>query len=142
MSAVLVRAALEAAIAAMTPPLATDWENDGYKTAAGTPGSPVPGTPYQEVRLLLAEPDNSAFGSLYTEQGYMQVKLKYPNIGGTGAATARAELIRSTFTRGATFTASGQKVHVTRTPEISPGPSEDDRFVLLVKVRIHAHIGS
>jgi len=133
MSAVLVRSALEVALAAMSPALATAYEN--------APFTPVSGTPYQRVNLLLAEPNNPEMGGLYTEQGYLQISLAYPLNAGPGAATARAELIRSTFPRGATFTSGGVKVHVTRTPEIAPGRIEEDRFVIPVKVRIHAHVG-
>lgn len=133
MSALLVRAALEVALAAMTPTLATAYENAPY--------TPVVGTPFQRVTMLFATPDNPEFGSLYTEQGFLQVDLSYPLNAGPGDASARAELIRSTFTRGATFIASAVKVHVTRTPEIMPGRVEADRYVVPVRIPFHAHIG-
>jgi hypothetical protein len=132
MSALLVRAALEVALAAMTPSLATAWEN--------TPYTPVAGTPYQQVTLLLAEPDNSQIGPSYTEQGYLQVSLAYPLNDGPAAAATRAELIRSTFYRGASFAASGVTVNIERTPEISPGRVDQDRYVIPVKIRFYAHI--
>jgi hypothetical protein len=133
MSAVLVRAALEVALAAMSPALATAWENAPY--------TPVAGTPYQRVTLLLAEPANLEMGSArYTEQGYLQISLAYPLNAGAGAATARAELIRSTFYRGASFTSGGVTVNIEKTPEIAPGRVEEDRYVIPVKVRFFAHV--
>jgi hypothetical protein len=133
MSAILVRRALEVALAAMTPALATAWENAPY--------TPVVGTPYQRVTLMLAEPDNPEMGSArYTEQGIFQIDLKYPLNGGPSAVTTRAELIRSTFYRGASFTSGGVTVNIEKTPEIAPGRVEEDRFVIPVKVRIFAHI--
>jgi hypothetical protein len=132
MSAVLIRSALEAALAGMSPAVAVAWEN--------APFTPTAGTPYAQVHLLLAQPDNNEIGRAHTEQGFLQVDLKYPL--GTGPATAstRAELIRSTFYRGASFTASGVTAHIERTPEIMPGRVEEDRYVIPVRIRFYAHI--
>jgi hypothetical protein len=134
MSAVKVRQALEVALAAMSPSLATAWENSAY--------APVAGTPFQRVTVLLAEPANPVIGpDFHTEQGFMQVDLNYPLNAGPAAAEARAELIRSTFNRGASFTASGVTTTIERTPEIMPGRVEEDRFVKPVRIRFYAHIG-
>lgn len=129
---VSVRAALETALNSMSPALATAWENVSF--------TPVPGTPHQQVHLLCAMPDNSEHGRTHFEQGYMQVKLMYPLQIGTSTIAARAELIRSTFYRGAAFTSGGVAVRVTHTPEVSPGSVEGDRFAVPVKVRFAAFI--
>lgn len=135
MSALKVRNALETALNGMSPALATAWENHAY--------TPVAGTPFQRVTVLLAEPVNAEIGrsGLYMEQGFMQVDLAYPLNAGANAATTRAELIRTTFYRGASFTASGVTVTVERTPEIMPGRVDEDRFVVPVRVRFYAHVG-
>lgn len=133
MSSVLVRRALEVALAAMAPSIAYAWEN--------TPYTPVVGTPYAGVFLLLAQPaNNEVGGNLYREEGFLQVSLAYPLDAGPGAAAARAELIRTTFKRGSSFTASGVTVNIERTPEIAPGRIEEDRYVLPVKIRFYAHV--
>jgi hypothetical protein len=140
MSALLIRKALEVALAAMTPSMAIAYENQNF--------TPVVGAPYQQIALLLAEPDNSLVGraGMYRQDGFLQVDLKYPldgapgSIGGTEPATTRAELIRSTFYRGASFTASGVTVNIERTPEIMPARVEEDRFVIPVRVRFYAFI--
>ena len=140
MSALLIRAALEVALAAMTPSLATAYENQNF--------TPVLGTPYQQVTLLLAEPDNSIIGreGTYRQDGFLQIDLKYPldgtpgATGGVSPATTRAELIRSIFYRGASFTASGVTVNIERTPEIMPARVEEDRWVVPARVRFYAFI--
>ena len=138
MSAVLVRQALEVALAAMSPSLATAWENTPFTAAS-------PSTPYQRVTLLLAQPANDEMSSSYREEGFLQVDLNYP-IGSSNAtngpafAAARADLLRSTFPRGASFSASGVTVNVTRTPEIMPGRTEEDRYVVPVRIQFHSHI--
>ena len=133
MSIVLIRAALETALLAMSPALATVPENGSYK--------PVVDTPYQQVHLLAAPPSDDEVGAnLYTERGYMQVSLYYPLDAGPGAAAARAELIRSTFYRGLALTSGGINVVIERTPEIAPARTEADRYVLPVRVRFYAHV--
>lgn len=134
MTAPKVRQALEVALNGMSPPISYAWENSKF--------TPVVGTPYARVTLLLAEPANPEWGSGYTEQGFLQVDLAYPLNAGPNAATARAELIRSTFYRGASFTASGVTVNIERTPEILPGRVEEDRFVVPVRIRFYSHVRS
>jgi hypothetical protein len=126
MSIIKVRSALETAVNAMTPSLATAWEN--------TPYTPVTGTPYQWVSILFAEPDNTEIGRQYKEQGYMQIKLLYPVGTGSNAANTRADLIRTTFYRGSSFFNGGVTVIVKNTPSIVNGYNEDDRYCLTVKV--------
>jgi len=132
MSIVAIRAALEVALNAMSPALSTAWENAAF--------APVPGTPYQAVSLKWAQPDNVEFGSRHRELGFMEVKLMYPLQVGTSVAAARAELLRTTFYRGASFASGGVTVRIDKTPEVSPGAVEGDRFALPVKVRFFANI--
>lgn len=133
MSAILIRSALEAALYAITPAIATVAENAPY--------TPTPLIPYQQINLLLAPPlDSEVGGLLHTEQGYMQVSLYYPLDAGPGTAAARAELIRSTFYRGRAFSAGGVTVTIERTPEISPARIEPDFYVVPVKIRFFSHI--
>lgn len=152
-----IRAALETALNAMSPALATAWENVAF--------APVAGTPYQRINLLLASPENIEFSRTHREIGYMQVKLMYPLQTGTAAVSARVELIRSTFYRGACIVASGSHlggifnyliddmglvdswgvvdetiVIIDKTPEVSPGSVEGDRYAVPVKIRFYATI--
>mgnify|MGYP003334795421 CR=1 FL=1 len=132
MSVVSIRAALETALNAMSPSLSTAWENVAF--------TPVAGTPYQIVNMLFAPPVNREIGSRHQEQGYMQVRLMYPVQVGTATAAARAELLRTTFKRGNTFSSGGITVTITDTPEIVPGAVEGDRYAMPVKIRFVSNV--
>ena len=131
MSVVKVRTALEAAISAMTPALQTAYEN--------VPFTPTHGTPYQRVNVLFAEPGNQEYGANYQELGFMQITLFYPLETGTGAANARAELIRQTFKRGSSFQNGGLSVVIERTPEIRPGANDGSFYILPVRARFYCN---
>ena len=133
MSAVLVRRALQTALSGMTPALTTVFENE-----AGTP--PAPTVAYQKAMVLFAEPDNATYGGTYQELGFMQVDLMYPEGAGPGAAATRAELLRTTFARGNSFTSGGVTVIIQRTPELLPARNEGGRYVQPVRIRFFANI--
>ena len=133
MSLVSIRAALETKLKAITPVLATAWENGAY--------TPVPGTAYQQVYLLTATPENPTLGdAFYREHGILQITLMYPLKAGSNAATTRAELIRTAFKRGTTLTSGTVSVIIERTPEIGQGRVDGDRWALPVKIRWYAGI--
>jgi hypothetical protein len=134
MSILEVRQVLEKHLDLMSPPLATAWENQDF--------SPVPGTPFQAVTLLPAEPDNPEAGGFYREQGLLQVTLCYPLQGGPAAALARAEAIRAAFKRGTSLTKNGVTTVVERTPEIGPGSPDQDRYQVPVRIRWYANVAS
>lgn len=136
MSATKVRVALETALAAMTPALATIWEN---KSSA----APVRGTPWQEPTILFSRPGNTALGAnYYQERGVFQVALHYPSGNGAGAAEARAELIRAAFPRGSSFTSSGVSVRIPQTPRIGKGFTDTNHqeWILPVTVSFEADV--
>lgn len=133
MSLVLVRSALEVALAAMSPSLPTAYENRPY--------TPVNGTAYQRVHLMPADPLSMEMSQrLHREQGFLQVTLCYPLGGGSGAAAARAELIRSTFYAGRTFTSGSINVTIDGTPSVLPADTEADFFILPVRIRFYSHV--
>lgn len=132
MSTAKISIALETAINALSPALPTVWENTSY--------TPVVGTAYQRVDILFAQPVNNEFGRGHREQGYMQVRLFYPLLTGKSAILTRAELIRSTFYRGASFTKDGIVTRISDTPEIGSGETDGDFHTRIVKVRFFAHI--
>lgn len=137
MSVLKVRAAIEAAIATMTPKLAIAWENSDFV--------PQPSTPYQRINLLPAPPDNPTFGDgYYREIGIMQITLSYPNAlnskGGTGPLSARADLIRNVFFRGASFVQDDVTVIVQRTPWVGAGRPDGDRFEIPIRITYFANV--
>ena len=126
-----VRIALETALYSLSPSFATAWENVSYR--------PTPGVPYQQAYLLFAKPDNPIFSSGHRELGFMLVRLIYPLSTGLFDAMTRAELLRSAFYKGASFTSGDAIVYVERTPEILSGRVEGSRYVIPVKIRFFAN---
>ncbi|UAL09106.1 phage tail terminator-like protein [Caulobacter segnis] len=134
MSVPKIRAALETALAAMSPPLATAWENTAY--------TPTAGAPYQRVSMIFAEPVNTEYGRGFQQGGMFVVSLCWPQGAGMADITVRVELLRSTFYRGAAFTADGLTTTVARTPLILAAILEGDRYVMPVQVPFLATITS
>lgn len=139
MSQANIEGALEAAIRTMALPAGvtdpdkfTAWRNNAFATPAVT-------VPYQEVLFIYADPDNIEFGANFQEVGYMQINLMYPLQTGTGAARARGQLLRTTFARGNTFTLNGETVTINRTPTVSDGFVDGDRWRVVVKIRFHSN---
>lgn len=122
----LIRSALETSLKALTPDFPTAWEN--------VPFTPISGVAYQKVNLLVAEPLNSEFGENFIEQGIFQVTLMYPLEGGTAGLTTRAILIRNLFKRGSTHQSGAESVLVMKTPTISEGRVDGDRWAVPVKI--------
>lgn len=133
MSIVNIRAALETRLNAISPSLATAWESVPY--------TPVTGTPFQQVNLLLNEAENPTLGDgMYRVTGFLQVLLCYPPGAGPKAASARAELIRNQFQRGLGLSSGGTDVLIDRTPTIAPAIIDGDRYRLPVTIYFSADI--
>ena len=125
------RISLETALDTMATTIPTAYENAAF-------APPASSAPYQVCNILFAQPDNLEYGSRHIEQGFMQIKLMYPLQKGTFDIATRAELLRSTFARGNTFTHGGTTVTIGRTPEIMPGRTENNMFLIVVKIRFFA----
>jgi len=136
MSVVSTRTALETQLATVTfTGGATAYENVPY--------TPVAGTPYQACYCLFASPDNPTMGDGFNRiLGIFQVSLFYPLNTGPGAAATQAELIKTAFARGSSFTSGTVTVHIDRTPEISTGRVDGDRFHVPVRIPFYADIYS
>lgn len=135
MSLPAIRAALEGALNGVSGTIATAYEN--------TPFVPATGTPFQQPFLLPAAPANLEIGPGYIEQGIFQVSLYWPKDAGAAAATTQAELIRAAFPFGKTLNISGGGVvNIVGTPEIGPATADGDRFMVPVKIKFQARIGS
>lgn len=133
MSIVSIRAALETALAAISPSVATAYENQDF-----TP--PNADTAYQRAYLLPARPENQENNAGFMAKGFLQVSLFYPLKAGTGVAAARAELVRSTFYRGLSLTSGAVTINISETPEIMAGSVDGDRFMIPVRIPWHVHI--
>jgi hypothetical protein len=133
MSTASIRKALETKLAALSPALATAYEN--------FPFTPANGTPYQEAFLLPGAPNNAEMGAKnYIDVGVFQVTLKYPLGNGPAAAQARADLLKTHFKRGTTMVQDGINVLVIRTPAVAGGFPLGDRYCIPVSIYYQAHI--
>lgn len=128
-----IRRALEAQLDAMTPALATAWENTAY--------TPTIGTPYQRVALLRASPDNSMKGpNSRFELGVFQVSLFYPTGAGPALADARAEAVREQFKRTTTLVSGSVRTIITHTPSIAPALADAGWYVVPISIRYQTEI--
>lgn len=112
----------------------TAWENWDFPVLANR-------VPYQEVHLLPGRPEDVTMGKGYRREfGIFQVTLVYPLQLGTGEVGERAELIKATFPRGASFSNGGIVVHIDITPEVMRGFPHDDSYRVPVRVYYYADI--
>jgi hypothetical protein len=132
MSIVAIRVALETALASITPSIATAYENLAF--------TPPATNPYQRAFLRLSKPINDETGTRYTENGYLQVSLYYPQ----GAASVDVEtqitLLRQTFVRGVSFTASGVVVTISDVAEVLAGLIDEARWSVTIRIPFSAQI--
>jgi hypothetical protein len=133
MSQQAIQNALENALAAIVPALDTVHGNEGY--------SPIAGRPYQEVYILFSGPNNQTLGDgFYQELGFLQVNLQYPTGEGSADSSERAEMIRGVFRRGASFASNGITVQIDKTPQVSAGVVDGDRWKTVLRVPFHADV--
>lgn len=102
----------------------TAWPNRQF--------TPTPGTPYQRVDTLFAEPNSYGIGDGAMERGIFQVTLAYPLNGGVAESTARAESIRAAFTKNSR---PGGLVKVARKPEVTRIGVDGDRDITTIRIR-------
>lgn len=127
-----IRAALEAKLLTITPPIATAWDNVNFV--------PTIGTPYQRVHLMRNTPVDHAKVTLdlLEDRGFLAIGLFYPVGFGAGEAEARAEMIRAAFKPYQELTSSGVTVIIKRTADIKSGRREDDWWHVPVFVPWHS----
>ena len=128
-----IRAALETQLATVSGPDYA-WENVPYV--------PTVGTPWAQVTLLPAQPNNLEIGPAYVEQGIFQANGFFPIDAGAAAATAWAEQVRAAFPYRGSFVSGGVTVNIVNTTEIGPARSDESTFMVPVKIRWQARVGS
>lgn len=127
MTIALIQAALEQRLATLTPALATAYENATF--------TPVTGTPYQRINMLVNRPVDHAVTLDVTEQrGIVQVTLMYQQGTGRGAAQARAALIADLFKPPLTLTNGAVKVELVKTVHVGGGMPDGDRWMVPISI--------
>lgn len=123
----LIQAALEQRLATLSPAMATAYENASF--------TPVTGTPYQRINMLVNRPvDHAVTMDVTEERGIFQASLFYPQGTGRGAAQARAELIKALFKPPLTLTNGAVKVDINKTVHIGGGMPDGDRWMVPVSI--------
>ena len=135
MALVEIRTALETKLNALTPTVATAWES--------VPFTPVVGTAYQQVNLMIADTLNPTLGGThYRIKGFMQVLLCYPPNAGAKTASTRADLLVNHFKRGTSLTSGGITVIIDKTPSIAPALIDGVLYKIPVSIYFSADIYS
>lgn len=135
MALVEIRTALETKLNALTPTLSTAWES--------VPFTPVVGTAYQQVNLMIADTLNPTLGGEhYRIKGFMQVLLCYPPNAGAKTASTRADLLVNHFKRGTSLTSGGVTVIIDKTPSIAPALIDGVLYKIPVSIYFSADIYS
>jgi hypothetical protein len=133
MALVEIRTALETKLNALTPTLATAWEN--------VPFTPVVGTAFQQVNLMIADTLNPTLGDgHYRLKGFMQVMLCYPPATGAKQASQRADLLVNHFKRATTLTNGSVTVIIDKTPLIAPALIDGVLYKIPVSIYFSADI--
>jgi hypothetical protein len=116
------------------PELPTAWDNGMFEP-------PMQDQPWQKANFIFGPPDEFTMGQeFYRESGMLQLTLCYPLGEGANDALSRAELIRKTFPRGASFSNEGITVHVAKTAYIMDGYPTDENYVIVVRIPFYADI--
>ena len=127
MSVYSISKAIEKRLDSLSPKLSTAYEN--------VPFTPVNGTPWQDVRILPANPDNSSIGGgHYIEVGLAQILVCYKAGTGKKLAQERAQSIKTHFKRGTTMIEDGLNVIITRTPSIGGAFNDGDWYKVPVTI--------
>lgn len=127
MSVLKIKAAIETALATITPIIDTVWENTSYITTVGVP--------YQQIWFLDFLTNHTEINTtMYEVDSYFQVDLMYPLMAGTGSVLARAEAIKSLFKHTSSFINGGVTVNIIGTPTVTSGRVDGDCWKVIVKV--------
>lgn len=121
------RLAFEEAINAISPTIATAYENVSFTPSSGVPYQELYDIPSSNDHLFI---DNAEFEGL----GIFQITLKYPSGQGMKTVSNRAELYVSSFPCGHKLTKNGDTITVLQTPKINNLGVDGDRVVVAVSI--------
>ena len=128
------RLAFEEAINAISPTIATAYENVSFTPSSGVPYQELYDIPSSNDHLFI---NNSDFEGL----GIFQITLKYPSGQGMKSVSNRAELYVSSFPVGTVLTKGTTKVHIIQTPKVNILGVDGDRYVVAVSINYKSYKG-
>jgi hypothetical protein len=127
MSTAVIRKGLELWLNAHAGGVDIAFENVPYQSK--------PGTPYQEVHLLVGRTIAPTMENDFKrENGIFQITLNYPTNTGPSDCEARADALCATFNRGITFAQGSTTVKVLEEPFQSPGTTNGGWYTKVVSV--------
>ena len=121
------RLAFEEAINAISPTIATAYENVSFTPSSGVPYQELYDIPASNNHLFI---DNSEFEGL----GIFQITLKYPSGAGMKTVSNRAELYVSSFPVGTKLTKNGEVITVLQTPKVNNLGVDGDRVIVAISI--------
>lgn len=121
------RLAFEEAINAISPTIATAYENVSFTPSSGVPYQELYDIPASNDHLFM---DNSEFEGL----GIFQITLKYPSGAGMKTVSNRAELYVSSFPVGTKLTKNGEVITVLQTPKVNNLGVDGDRVIVAISI--------
>lgn len=127
------RLAFEEAINAISPTIATAYENVSFTPTINVPYQQLYDIPSSNNHLFI---DNSEFEGL----GIFQITLRYPSGKGTKDVSNRAELYVSSFPCGLKLTKNGEIITVLQTPQIDVLGVNGDRYSVAVSINYKVYI--
>lgn len=128
-----IKRASERKLLSISPSLATSFEAIEF--------NPPVDLMYQRCQFLIMPPDDSSFPTgYYRERVQMQVFVADTLGHGTTAANERAELIRSTFFRGLSYTENSIHIRVLETPKIQSAFVSQDRVIVPVMIDLNCDV--
>lgn len=130
-----IKRASERRLLAITPSVATSFEAIEF--------NPPVDLMYQRCQFMILPPDDPAFPpGYYRERVQMQVFVADTKGHGTTAANERAELIRSTFFKGLSYTENSIHIRVLETPQIQSAFISQDRVIVPVMIDLTCDVYS
>lgn len=122
-----IKKALERRLQAITPTVPTGFEGVNF--------DPPVNAMYQRCQFMIGKPQDPTLTIGFSrERLQMQVFICDVKGTGTGAALARAELIRNTFAKGLSLIESGTRIYVLETPHIGSAMVVGDRIIVPVMI--------
>ena len=121
------RLAFEEAINAISPTIATAYENVSFTPSSGVPYQELYDIPASNEHLFI---DNSEFEGL----GIFQITLKYPSGAGMKTVSNRAELYVSSFPVGTKLTKNEEVITVLQTPKVNNLGVDGDRVIVAISI--------
>jgi hypothetical protein len=128
-----IKKALERRLQAITPVVPTGYEGDEF--------TPPANAMYQRCQFVIGDPTDPTFPAGYHRENWqMQVFVCDIKGKGTGAALARAELLRNTFPKALSLIESTTRIYILETPRISSAFIAGDRIIVPVIIPVTGEV--